>query len=64
MPDGIKDGIKEHACNAGNLSSIPGSGRSPGGGDGNPLQFFARIISRTEDPGGLPSMESPESDAT
>ena len=25
--------------NAGDLSSIPGSGRSPGGGKGNPLQY-------------------------
>ena len=23
----------------GNMGSIPGSGRSPGGGDGNPLQY-------------------------
>ena len=30
---------KEPACNAGDLSSIPGSGRSPGGGHGNPLQY-------------------------
>ena len=29
---------KEPTCNAGDLSSIPGSGRSPGGGHGNPLQ--------------------------
>ena len=29
----------ESACNAGNPSSIPGSGRSPGGGHGNPLQY-------------------------
>ena len=29
---------KESACNAGDLSSIPGSGISPGGGNGNPLQ--------------------------
>ena len=29
---------KESACNAGYLSSIPGSGRSPGEGNGNPLQ--------------------------
>ena len=27
------------ACNAGGLGSIPGSGRSPGGGNGNPLQY-------------------------
>ena len=25
-------------CNAGDLGSIPGLGRSPGGGHGNPLQ--------------------------
>ena len=30
---------KESACNAGNPGSIPGSGRSPGGGRGNPLQY-------------------------
>ena len=27
------------ACNAGDLGSIPGSGRSPGEGNGNPLQY-------------------------
>ena len=31
--------VKESACNAGDLGSIPGSGRSPGGGNGNPLQY-------------------------
>ena len=35
---GGSDG-KESACNVGDLSSIPGSGRSPGGGKGNPLQY-------------------------
>ena len=35
FPDG-SDG-KESACNAGDLGSIPGSGRSPGEGNGNPL---------------------------
>ena len=30
---------KEPACNAGDLGSIPGLGRSPGGGHGNPLHF-------------------------
>ena len=29
---------KESACNAGDMGSIPGLGRSPGGGHGNPLQ--------------------------
>ena len=30
---------KKSACNAGDLGSIPGSGRSPGEGNGNPLQY-------------------------
>ena len=30
---------KESACNAGDLGLIPGSGRSPGGGNGNPLHY-------------------------
>ena len=30
---------KESACNAGGLGSIPGSGRSSGQGNGNPLQY-------------------------
>ena len=34
---GGSDG-KESACNAGDLGSIPGLGRSPGKGNGNPLQ--------------------------
>ena len=33
-------GGKESACNAGDLDSIPESGRSPGEGHGNPLQYF------------------------
>ena len=30
---------KESACNTGDPGSIPGSGRSPGEGNGNPLQY-------------------------
>ena len=30
---------KESACNAGDLSLIPGMGRSPGEGNGHPLQY-------------------------
>ena len=30
---------KESACNVGDLGSIPGLGRYPGGGHGNPLQY-------------------------
>ena len=31
--------VKVSACNAGDPGSIPGSGRSPGEGNGNPLQY-------------------------
>ena len=30
---------KESACNAGDVGLIPGSGRLPGEGNGNPLQY-------------------------
>ena len=30
---------KESACNAGDLGSVPGLGRSPGEGKGYPLQY-------------------------
>ena len=35
---GGSDG-KASACNEGDLGLIPGSGRSPGEGNGNPLQY-------------------------
>ena len=35
---GGSDG-KQSACNAGDLGSVPGSGRSPGEGNGYPLQY-------------------------
>ena len=31
--------VKESACQSGNTGLIPGSGRSPAGGNGNPLQY-------------------------
>ena len=31
--------IPESICDAGDPGSMPGSGRSPGGGNGNPLQY-------------------------
>ena len=40
FPSWLSD--KESDCSkedAGDLGSIPGSGRSPGGGNGNPLQY-------------------------
>ena len=37
FPGGSED--KVSACNAGDLGLIPGLGRSPGEGNGNPLQY-------------------------
>ena len=44
---------KEFTCNAGATDSIPGSGRSPGGGNGNPLQYSC--LENPMDRGGLQS---------
>ena len=38
FPDGSV--VKNLPANAGDVSLIPGSGRSPGEGDGNALQYF------------------------
>ena len=40
-PSGLPGGSdgKEPACNAGDLGLIPGLGRFPGEGNGNPLQY-------------------------
>ena len=38
LTPGSSDG-KASACNVGDLGSIPGLGRSPGEGNGNPLQY-------------------------
>ena len=40
---GGSDG-KESTCNAGDLGSIPGSGRSPGEGNGNHSSILTRYI--------------------
>ena len=48
---------KESACNVGGLGLIPGSGRFPGEGNGNPLQYSC-LENSTEKPGGLQSMGS------
>ena len=49
---------KECACNAGDLGLIPGFGRSPGEGSGNPLQYSCLENPRKEEPGRLQSMGS------
>ena len=45
---------KESACNAGDPVLIPGSGRSLGKGNSNPLQYSCL----TKEPGGLQSRGS------
>ena len=40
------------------MDSIPGLGRSPGGGHGNTLQYSSWIIPWTEDAGGPQSIGS------
>ena len=50
--------VKNPPANAGDVGSIPGLRRSPGEGNGNPLHILAWKIPETEEPGGLPSMES------
>ena len=47
MPANVRD-IRD-------VGLIPGSGRSPGGGHGNPLPHSAWRLPRTEEPGGLQS---------
>ena len=39
---------KESACNAGDPGSIAGSGRSPGEGNGNPLQYSGHLMRRVD----------------
>ena len=43
--------VKNLPANAGHFGSIPGLGRSPGGGNGNSLSILAWEIPRTEEPG-------------
>ena len=47
-----------NAGDTGDVGSIPGPGRSPGGGNGNPLQYLAWNIPWTEEPSGLRSIGS------
>ena len=54
---GGSDG-KESACNAGNLGSILGLGRSPGDGMATHSSILAWRVPWTEEPCGLQSMGS------
>ena len=53
--------VKNLPANTGDrrdTGSIPGSGRFPGGGHGNPVQYSCLGNLMTEQPGGLESMGS------
>ena len=55
LPGGFPGGSdsQESACNVGDLGSILGLGRFPGGEHGNPLQFYCLENPQwTEEPGG------------
>ena len=58
---GGSDG-KESARYAGDLGSIPGLGRSPGRGHGNPQVFLPEESPRTEEPGGVAKSHTQLSD--
>ena len=51
IPSGSDD--KESACNVGDPGSVPGLGRSPGGGQGHPLQYSCLENPMNEEPGRL-----------
>ena len=62
--EGIKSGLsdcispggsdgKVSVCNVGDRGLIPGSGRSPGEGNGNPLRYSCLENPQTEEPGRL-----------
>ena len=60
---GFSDGLAvknpaRDAGNAGDVGSIPGSGRSPGGENGNPRQDSWLENPMDKEPGGLQSMGS------
>ena len=50
--------VKASAWNAGDPGSIPESGRSPGEGNGNPLQYSCLENPMGEEPGGIQSTGS------
>ena len=50
--------VENPSANARDSGLIPASGRCPGGGNGNPLQYSCLEIPWTEEPGRLQSMGS------
>ena len=63
ISDSFSDGsvIKNSLCSAGDAGLVPGLGRSPGGGNGKPLQYSCLEILWTDEPGRLQSMGSQKS---
>ena len=57
-------GDKESDCNAGDLGLIPGSGRFPGEGNGNPLQYSCLEHSTDRGLAGCCPGDPKESDRT
>ena len=56
---GLRAGVRRSkSCNPGDLGSIPGLGRSPGEGQGSPLQYSGLENSMDRRPEGLQSMGS------
>ena len=49
---------RESACNVGDIGSLPGLGRSPGEGNGNPLQYSCLENPMDRGAWQLPSTES------
>ena len=56
--------VKKSACNAGDVGSIPGLGKSSGGRNGNPLQYSCWRIPWTEGPARYSPWGLTESDMT
>ena len=52
--------VVESPCNAGDLNSIPGSGRSAGEVNGNPLQYSCLENSMIEEPWGCKKSDTTE----
>ena len=55
---------KESACSVGDPGSIPRLERSPGEGNGNPLQYSYLRMPWTEEPGGATAHGVAESNTT
>ena len=50
--------VKNLPASVGDMGSIPGLGRSPGGGNTNPLQYYCWRIPWSEETGRLQSVGS------